>query len=64
MGKECICLFGTYSSRRVSSNFDVLKDSFIVFLIFTCASASVYSVNDLFDRESDSLHPIKSSRFH
>lgn len=43
-------------------NFDVLKDSFIVFLIFTCASASVYSVNDLFDRESDSLHPIKSSR--
>ena len=43
-------------------NFDVFKDSFIVFLIFICASASVYLVNDFFDRESDSLHPKKSSR--
>ena len=43
-------------------NFDVFKDSFLVFLIFICASASVYLVNDFFDRESDSLHPKKSSR--
>ena len=43
-------------------NFHVFKDSFLVFLIFICASASVYLVNDFFDRESDSLHPKKSSR--
>ena len=43
-------------------NYDVFKDSFLVFLIFICASASVYLVNDFFDRESDSLHPKKSSR--
>ena len=39
-----------------------IRQSGVAFAAFCAASSSVYLLNDLFDRESDRLHPVKRNR--
>jgi decaprenyl-phosphate phosphoribosyltransferase len=41
---------------------DVLRPTLVALVCFCLASASVYYVNDLLDREADRLHPLKRDR--
>jgi len=43
-------------------NIDAFFHTAIGFLIFCLLSSSVYYLNDVFDKEADNQHPIKSSR--
>jgi 4-hydroxybenzoate polyprenyltransferase len=50
-------LFGKALSQQAS----VLQNA-VAFAAFCAASSSIYLLNDLFDRESDRLHPVKRHR--
>ena len=39
-----------------------IRQSGVAFVAFCAASSSIYLVNDLFDRKSDRLHPVKRNR--
>ena len=43
-------------------NIDAFSRTFAGFLVFCLLSSSVYTLNDVFDKEADKQHPIKSSR--
>ena len=43
-------------------NIDAFSHTFAGFLVFCLLSSSVYTLNDVFDKEADKQHPIKSSR--
>ncbi|MBQ6498054.1 MAG: UbiA prenyltransferase family protein [Bacilli bacterium] len=43
-------------------NMDLLKISFLAFVVFCCTSSIVYIINDMSDIEKDRLHPIKKLR--
>jgi len=43
-------------------NIDAFSNTFAGFLVFCLLSSSVYTLNDVFDKEADKQHPIKSSR--
>ncbi|MEN3039354.1 MAG: decaprenyl-phosphate phosphoribosyltransferase [Candidatus Kryptonium sp.] len=43
-------------------NFDKVKTSIFSFFAFSFIASSVYVINDIADRESDKLHPIKKNR--
>jgi len=44
------------------SDTDKVITTIIAFAAFCMASSSIYILNDIFDRENDKLHPIKSNR--
>ncbi|MCS7228782.1 MAG: decaprenyl-phosphate phosphoribosyltransferase [Candidatus Kryptonium sp.] len=43
-------------------NFEKVKISIFAFLAFSFIASSVYVINDIVDRESDKLHPVKKNR--
>jgi len=43
-------------------NIDAFSHTFAGFLVFCLLSSSVYTLNDVFDKEADKQHPIKRSR--
>lgn len=43
-------------------NFEKIKTEILTFLAFSFVASSVYVINDIADRESDRVHPVKKNR--
>ncbi len=43
-------------------NFEKIKTEILTFLAFSFVASSVYVINDILDRESDRVHPVKKNR--
>lgn len=59
--KNLFVFIPLFFSRNIA-NLDLLYKSIITFLIFCCASSSIYCINDVIDVENDRIHPQKKNR--
>src|SRR4030088_2138524 len=59
--KNLLVFAGLLFGRRLFDSASVV-DAVSAFLVFCALSAVVYVVNDVADRDSDRLHPLKSRR--
>lgn len=59
--KNALVLLAIIFARRLTDG-PMLGRGLLAFAIFCLASSSVYLINDIFDRNSDRLHPVKRMR--
>jgi 4-hydroxybenzoate polyprenyltransferase len=55
-------LFGAILLTGTLFEVGLFKDVFVAFIAFSLATSATYIFNDLFDSQSDKLHPIKKDR--
>lgn len=55
-------IFAALIFDRKLLDFHALKQTLLAFILFSLLASSVYLINDIMDRESDRVHPVKMNR--